>query len=126
MSRRKIVKEAEEFIDDEEVIMRWSWKRIIIATCIVVTIIAGGIYAISLLSQNEAVLGERIDRPQIKIPNERQIEKVLEEAQLDLGDINAKNIVSSQPKIKKIIEDLQNLTNSTDNAKNLICNAICK
>lgn len=126
MSRRKSYKEDDENIIEDEVIMRWSAKRIFIATVIVVAIIAGGIYTISLLSQNKAVLGERSDKPYLKLPNERTVEKVLEKAQEDLANINTKNIVSSQPKIQKIIEDLQNLTTSTASAKNLICDAICK
>ena len=127
MSRRKIIKEAEEIVEDAEVVMRWSSKRIVIATFIVVVIIAGGLYTISLLSQNPKVLGERTqDRPKIKIPNERSIEKIIDNAQDELSSINAKNLVESQPRIKKIIDDLTNLTNSSNSAKDLICESLCK
>ncbi|MDO8269673.1 MAG: hypothetical protein Q7T54_03320 [Candidatus Levybacteria bacterium] len=129
MSRRRIIKEArEEIIEDAEVVMRWSSKRIVIATFLVVMIIFGGIYAISLLSQNPSrVLGEKTaDQPKIKIPTERTVEDVIEKAKEDLSNINAKNIISSQPKLQQIINDLTNLTGSSTSAKDLICNTVCK
>lgn len=127
MSRRKSVKEAEEIIEEAQVVMRWSSKRIVIATTLVVLIIVGGIYAISLLSQNPKVLGERTSkRPQIKIPNERNVEEILDKAQLELANINAKNLIESQPRIKKIIDDLTNLTGASNSAKSLICDSLCK
>jgi len=127
MSRRRAIKDAEEIIDEAEVIMRWSIKRIVIATILVVLIIVGGIYAISLLSQNPKVLGERtISRPRIKIPDEKNIEEVIDKAQIELSNINAKNLIESQPRIKKIIEDLTNLTGSSNSAKSLICDSLCK
>ncbi len=127
MSRRKNIKESEEIIEEAEVVMRWSSKRIVIATFVVVALIAGGIYAISLLSQNPKVLGERTEnKPQIKIPDENDVEGIIEKAKEDLTNINAKNIVESQPKIKKIIDDLTGLTGSSSSAKSLICDSLCK
>ena len=128
MSRRKVVKEAEEIVEDAEIVMRWSGKRIVIATFIVICIIAGGLYAISLLSENPKVLGEKTsnERPKIKIPDERDVGKVIDRAQEDLSEINAKNLIESQPRLKKIIDDLTNLTNSSNSAKDLICDSLCK
>lgn len=128
MSRRKIIKEAEEVVEDAQVVMRWSTKRIVIATFLVVMIIAGGLYAISLLSQNPRVLGQNTNnnRPKIKIPDERKIERIIDGAQEELSNINAKNIVESQPRLKKIIDDLTNLTSSSNSAKDLICDSLCK
>lgn len=126
MSRRKVIKEA-EIIEEAEVVMRWSGKRIVIATTLVVLIIVGGIYAISLLSKNPKVLGQRTEnKPQIKIPNEKNVDDIIEKAKEDLSNINAKNIVASQPKIKKIIDDLTHLTGSSSSAVNLICDSLCK
>lgn len=127
MGRRKAIKEAEEIIEDAEVVMRWSGKRIVIATSLVVLIIAGGIYAISLLSQNPKVLGEKApDKPKLKLPSERRIEKILDQAQEELSNVTAKNLVDSQPRLKKIIEELTNLTGSSSSAKSLICDSLCK
>lgn len=129
MSRRSIIKETEEeLIKEAEVITRWSKKRIVIAVILVVFIISGGIYAATLVTQNAVrVLGARtVDKPQIQIPNEKNVQSVIDSAKQDLSNINAKNIVESQPKIKKIIEDLTNLTGSSSSAKSLICDTLCK
>lgn len=129
MSRRRMVKEElEERIEEAEVVMRWSTKRIVIATFLVIAIIAGGLYAITLMSQNPTrVLGEKAaDRPKIKIPDDNAVEDIISKAKEDLSNINAKNIVSSQPKLQQIINDLTNLTESSKSAKNLICDVVCK
>ena len=127
MSRRKTVKEAEEIIEEAQVVMRWSGKRIVIATVAVVAIIFLGIYAISLLSQNPNVMGVKtVNKPQIEIPEEEDVEGIIEKAKEDLANINAKNIVESQPRIKKIIDDLTGLTSSSSSAKSLICDSLCK
>ena len=102
MSRRRTVKEEPEIIQEAEVIMRWSGKRIVIATTLVIVIILGGIYTLSLLSQNPKVLGQHTEnKPQIKIPDEKSVDDIIEKAKEDLANVNAKNIVASQPKIKK-------------------------
>lgn len=127
MSRRKTVKEAEKIIEEAQVVMRWSGKRIVVATVAVVAIIFLGIYAISLLSQNPNVMGVKtVNKPQIEIPEEGDVEGIIEKAKEDLANINAKNIVESQPRIKKIINDLTGLTSSSSSAKSLICDSLCK
>ncbi len=124
MGRRKKVEE--ERVEDE-VVMRWSKNKIAIATVVVVLIIFGGLYAISLMSQNPKVLGEKsVDKPKIKLPDENDVEEILENAQDELSNINAKDILQSQPKIKKIIDDLTSLTGSSVSAKSLICDSLCK
>lgn len=126
MSRRKKVQE-DQIIEEAEVVMRWSGKRIVIATVIVLAMIGGGIYAISLLSQNPNVMGVKTEnRPQIELPDERDVEGIIEKAKEDLSNINAKNVIESQPQLKKIIDDLTGLTGSTSSAKSLICDAFCK
>lgn len=128
MSRRSILKESEEeIVHEAEVIMRWSGKRIVIATTLVILIILGGIYAISLLSKNKQVLGEKTtDYAKIKIPDEKGVQAIIESAKTELSNVNAKNIIESQPRIKKIIDDLTNLTGSSNSAKSLICDTLCK
>jgi hypothetical protein len=130
MSRRSVIKdEAEELVKDAEVVMRWSTKRIVVATFLVLILIAGGLYGISTLSQNASkVLGTKTssDGPQIKIPDQKNVEGIIETAKKDLSNINAKNIVQSQPKLQKIIDDLSHLTGSSSSAKSLICDTLCK
>ena len=129
MSRRKLIKEEEpELVQEAEVIVRWSGKRIVVATFLVIMIIAGSIYAISLISQdktNQAV-EKKIDKPQIEIPNEKDVQGVIDKAKGDLSNITAKNLIESQPKLKKIIDDLTHLTGSSSSAKSLICDSLCK
>ncbi len=130
MSRRSVIKEAEEeLIKDAEVVMRWSTKRIVIATVLVLFIIGGGLYGIQLMTQNTTkVLGAKIpgDGPQIKIPDQKNVEGIIDTAKRDLSNINAKNIVESQPKLQKIIDDLTHLSGSSGSARSLICDALCK
>jgi hypothetical protein len=129
MSRRKLIKDQEpELVQEAEVIMRWSSKRIVIATFIVIMIIAGSIYAISLISQNKTyqAVEKKIDKPQIEIPNEKDVQGVIDKAKGDLSNITAKNLIESQPKLKKIIDDLTHLTGSSGSAKSLICDSLCK
>lgn len=129
MSRRKLIQEEEsELVQEAEVIMRWSSKRIVVATVLVIIIIVGGIYAISLLSQNktnQAVEKPR-DKAQLELPNEKDVQGVIDKAKGDLSNITAKNLIESQPKLKKIIDDLTHLTGSSSSAKSLICDSLCK
>jgi len=128
MSRRSVIKETEEeLIKDAEVVMRWSSKRIVIATVLVLLIIGGGIYGIQVLGQNsKKVLGTKTSTgPQIKIPDQKNVEDIIKSAKHDLSNINAKNIVQSQPKLQKIIDDLTNLTGSSGSARSLICDTLC-
>jgi len=126
--RRKEENNVDESLSDEvEVVMRWSKKRIGIATVIVVLVIVVGLYLLSLMGErSSSILGETVRQPQIKIPNELNIEEVIENAKDDLADINADNIIESQPKIHQIIQNLTNLTNASGSAKTIICDAICK
>jgi hypothetical protein len=130
MSRRKLIKETEEeIIKEAEVVMRWSGKRIVIATFLCLLLIAGGIYGIYHLGQNAAkVLGTstKDDHPRIQIPEQKNVEQIIENAKKDLSNINAKNIVESQPQLKKVIENLTHLTGSSSSARNLICDTLCK
>lgn len=126
MSRRKRIEE-EENIEEAEVISHWSPKKIGIAVGVLLILVAGGIYTISLLSQNPKVMGEKApNEPQIKIPDDKDVERIIDKAQDELSNINAKNMVESQPKIKKIIDDLNALTGSSVSAKSLICDSLCK
>lgn len=127
MSRRSVMKQAEEeIVQEAEVVMRWSTKRIVVATFLVLCIIGGGLYGIALLSQNKPiVLGTSTNRPQIKLPSERSVQDIIDNAKNELSNINTKNIIESQPRLQKVIDDLSHITGSTSSAKNLICDALC-
>lgn len=128
MGRRRLPQLEDEVPEEVEVVMRWSKNRIFIATSIVVILILLGLYAIFLISENKqpSVLGVEADKPKIKIPDEKNIEEVIENAKKDLSNINTDNIIQSQPKLQKIINDLTNITNASVSAKSLICDAVCK
>lgn len=130
MSRRSIIKDTEEdMIKEAEVVMRWSGKRIVVATFLCLILIAGGSYGIYRLSQDTVrVLGTNTknDHARIQIPQQKSVEQIIDNAKKDLSNINAKNIVESQPQLKKVIEDLTHLTGSSSSARNLICDTLCK
>lgn len=130
MSRKSIIKQTEEeVIQEAEVVMRWSGKRIVIATFLCLLIIIGGLYGIYSLGKNTVqVLGTKTqsDHPQIQIPQQKNVEEIIESAKKDLSNINTKNIVESQPQLKKVIDDLTHLTGSSSSARNLICDTLCK
>ncbi len=130
MSRRSIIQETEEeIVKEAEVVMRWSGKRIVVATFLCLILIAGGMYGIYRLGQNTIkVLGTstKNDHPKIQIPQQKNVEQIIDNAKKDLSNINAKNIVESQPQLKKVIEDLTHLTGSSSSARNLICDTLCK
>lgn len=130
MSRRSIIKDTEEeVVREAEIVMRWSAKRIVVATVLCLALIIGGIYAISLLSQNASEglrSNSSIDHPQIAVPDEKSVQNVIDTAKKDLSNISAKNIVESQPRLQKVIDDLTHLTGSSSSAKSLICDTLCK
>lgn len=126
VNRRRKIKEEEE-IQEAEIVTHWSAKRIGVAILILVLLVGFGIFSLSLLSKNPKILGEKtLDRPKIEIPNEKNVEEIIEKAKDELSDINAKNLIESQPRLKKIIDDLTGLTGSSTSAKNLICDSLCK
>lgn len=130
MSRRSIIKDTEEeVVKEAEVVMRWSKKRIVIATFLCLLLIAGGIYGLEELGKNASnVLGAKTqnDHPQIKLPDRTNVDQVIENAKKDLSNINAKNIIESQPQLQRVIDDLTHLTGSSSSARNLICDTLCK
>lgn len=119
----------DEIIEEAEIITRWSIPRIIIAVLVIFIIIGGGILGINFLfKESKKVLGSQAsnDKPQIEIPNDKSVQKIIEKAKKDLSDIDPKNIVGSQPQIQKIINDLQNIAGSSNSARRLICESICQ
>jgi hypothetical protein len=84
-------------------------------------------FGVSVIYTNSHILLKKWrHKPQIKIPDEKSVDDIIKKAKEDLANVNAKNIVASQPKIKKIIDDLTHLTGSSSSAVSLICDSLCK
>lgn len=118
-----------ELIREAEVVARWSKKRIAIAAVVAVLVLGGGVLGLqSFFQGTKEVLGKNTtqDKPQIKIPDQKKIQDIIDTAKQDLSNINPQNVIESQPQIKKIINDLEHITGSSSSAKNLICDTICK
>lgn len=116
-----------------EIPARWSVKRIAIASSILLVLAASVYYYFSLKNFNNSptsVLGasdaKKGNGPEIKIPTKDGINTIISDAKDSLSKIDASNVVASQPEIQKIIKDLQNLTGKDVNAKNMVCDLICK
>lgn len=131
MSRLKRKKEdREEPKLEQDIITKWSIPKILIALGVIALIGMAGVYLFDSISpQKENVLGtsqQLEDRAQIRIPSEKEVEKIVEQAKESVAGINTENIVESQPQIKKAIEDLEKLTTGDTNAKKTVCDAVCK
>jgi len=118
----KVVKKNEEVIDEH-----WSFKRILIFSSFLALIGFGVYYFFSLKSK--AVLGEadnaaRVNSAQIELPNAENIDEIIGGAEESIANIDANDIVSSQPQIQNAIEQLEKLTNR-DNFKDTFCSTIC-
>lgn len=130
MSRLKIKREEKEEAQEAEIVTRWSIPKIVIAVGLLALVVMLGVYAFEGSSaSSEGVLGateKGEDSPKIQLPTKEKVEQIVEEAKESIANIDAENIVDSQPQIKKAIEDLEKLTTSDTNAKKAVCDAVCK
>ena len=128
INRRKKPNLEDEIIQDAEIITKFSLTRIVVAVVLFVVIIGGGILAVKyFINNSKKVLGTANDySPQIKIPDENRIKRIIDKAKDDLSEVNPKNLVESQPQIQKIIKDLNNISGSSNSARTLICESLCK
>lgn len=122
-----IEKKLKSKIKDGEIEARWSIKRIAIFSSIMAILLFGIFYYFQLKKGD--VLGEtdmtsRIVGPQIDLPTRENIDEILENAERDISNINANDIISSQPQIQDVIKQLEKLT-SGNNIKEVVCSAIC-
>jgi hypothetical protein len=130
MSRRKIIKEIKDAdVKEAEIVTSWSKKKIAVAIFLVIVLIFVGVYGVkSLIDNTNRVLEEKVsqERPQLPLPNQKNIEGIISNAKNNLSKIDADNVASSQPQIQKVIDDLRQLTTASASAKSLICGTICK
>ena len=134
MSRRKLARENNENEESvAEIPARWSLKRIGIASVILVLIAASVYYYFSLQGfkeQPNRILGvndkKEQNKPAIMLPSKESVDTIIKDTKDSLSKIDANNVVASQPEIQKIIQDLQNLTKKDVNAKNVVCDLVCK
>lgn len=114
-------------IKDSDVEARWSIKRIAIFSSIMAILLFGIFYYFQLKKGD--VLGEedmtsRTVGPQIDLPTRESINEILENAEEDISNINANDIISSQPQIQDAIKQLEKLS-SGDNFKEVLCSVVC-
>ncbi len=106
---------------------QWSIKRIAIFTLLLALV--GFLAWYFIQARSGDVLGE-VDKnrssssPQIEIPKQEDIDEIIKDAEENIANINANDIVSSQPQIQQAIEQLEKLTDK-DNFKKAFCSAIC-
>lgn len=126
MARIKLDKEEE--VEKEDAVMRWSVPKVLIALGILALVGMFGVYAYdNFKSSSENLEVKKVeDRAQIKLPTDGDVNKILEEAKTSIGKIDAGDIISSQPEIKKAIENLEKLTTNDKDAKKAVCDTICK
>lgn len=109
--------------DDE---FQWSIKRIAIFFSIL-GIIVFIIYSV-LTARFGEVLGENdmssSSGPQITLPSKDNIDDILKDAEDNVANIDANDIVGSQPQIQNAIEQLEKLT-SQDGIKKAFCSSLC-
>lgn len=127
---RKIsdIKEEKESKKNEEVDeSQWNIKRIAIFTSILALL--GFLVFYFIQARTGDVLGE-VDKnrgssgPQIEIPTQEDVNEIIKDAEENISNIDANDIVSSQPQIQQAIEQLEKLTDR-DNFKKVFCSAIC-
>ncbi len=117
-SKKKIVEEYES---------QWSLKRILIFLSIL-GVILFIIYYIFTARFGE-VLGEKdigstSIGPQIELPSKDNIDDILKDAEENVANIDANDIIGSQPQIQDAIKQLQKLT-SEDGIKKAFCSSVC-
>jgi hypothetical protein len=110
--------------------IHWSKKRIAVFISIIGIIIFAIFYFFQL--RFGEVLGEKEEKdmssnvggPQIQIPSKYDVDEILQDTEENISNIDANDIISSQPQIQNAIEQLEKLTNR-DNFKETFCSVIC-
>lgn len=125
-SKSDDIDEGKEKKDIENEDVHWSFKRIAILTSILGLVLFAVFYYFQV--KTGEILGEKdastTGGPQIEIPSKADVDDILEGAQDNISNIDANDIVSSQPQIQQAIEQLEKLTNR-DNFKETFCSTIC-
>lgn len=131
MPRRK-QEDSDDLIEEA-----WDKKRLFIASAFLIVIALGIGYALLegkkyFDSTAGRVLGEfwqkspqREEIKEIKLPTQKDINKIIEHTKEELSKITSENLTSSQAAIQKIIRDLEILQGKKD-AGDYFCDLVCK
>jgi len=130
MSRRRRIevqtKEEKQHKKEEQIDAQWSIKRVIIF----LTIVGIGILLLYMFVESRVgkVLGEQDARenisPQIELLKGDDVERIIQDAEQSVSNIDAQNIIASQPQIQRAIEQLEKLTNE-DHFRDVFCSSVC-
>lgn len=122
-------KERDEPIEGE-IIAQWDPRKIGAAAILLGLILGGIIYIVTLPKEGEQVLGKQAtysqNEPAIKVPNSSSVEAIIADAKKTIADLNVDNVIESQGEIKRTIDNLEKISETSSSAKALICSALCK
>lgn len=119
---------SEEVQEGEIVETEWDIKKLIIGFIFLVLLIIIGSYIFFPSSEvKQETLGVSAQNltPTPPLPDQEDIQNVINNAQETLSQITAKNLTSSEAAIQRVINDLEMLKGN-NGALNLFCNTICK
>ncbi len=126
-SRLKI--DRDEDVQEGEIIeTEWDIKKLAIGLVILILLIIVGSYIFfpSKESDNQSLEASMHNlSPTPPLPNQKDVENVIDNARKTLSELTAKNLTSSEAAIQKVINDLEGLKGK-NGAMNLFCNTICK
>lgn len=124
--KKKTVEEKIEV--DEKQDLKWSKKRIAVATGAVLGIIGMAFYFATIPQDADKVLGvdEKQEEPQIELPTQREVERIVENAQESLSNIDVNDVVTSQPQIQQVIKELEKISGGENDIKDIVCQTVCK
>lgn len=124
----------EELLQEEEMVMEWSKKRVVTGF-IISLVLAGGMYFfVSTYLFNHLSgtgLGPKSQNSNIVTPpmnslSQKDIDKVISQVQSQIQQITPQNLLSSQAAITKLISDLKKLQNGKESPKDAVCSVVCK
>lgn len=130
MARRR-KDEQEHHSDSEE---QWSIKRIFvgIVSFLCLALLAAYLFFPAIKNglatgYKKAVLGASDKKAEkIELPDNKDVTKIIQEAQKNLSKITPENLTASDAAITKIIQDLQALQGGKKNAGDIFCELVCK
>lgn len=133
---RRVI-EKEEGFTDGEIVERWSRKRVLIASIVLLLLLAGGVYAMTKVKNKATqVLGiesapkitsSSAASKNVRLPTQQDAEQLLEQAKQEINNLASQNLSASQAGgLQKVVEDLQNIKSGSGSALGTFCDLVCK
>lgn len=112
--------------DGEVVETEWDWKRVGVGIFVLAVLFIVGSYIFFPKGSNQATLGASTQNlsPTPALPNERDVQGIINSAKQTLSQLTSNNLTSSQAAIQKVITDLQQLQGSKS-AVGAFCSLVC-